>query len=453
MLFHEVAPDFAFRGSQVVARGSPVVARGGAMTQSIKIMKRTVDALKASQARYVAWDTNLPGFGVRVGMNGGKTYVFKYRVGGGRSGRVRWGVIGQHGPLTPDQAREIAQRWATEVVAGGDPAGEKIEKRTAPTVAELLEQYLTNHVQVRNKASTVAYVTDLVERIICKDPLAKLKVSDVSEADIARLHARLAKTPTTANRARAALSKAFALAETWGYREKHSNPCTDVEKYRESPRERFLSPAEFAALGRVLSAADRGDLTVVEDGKPKAIRVSSWAVAAIRLLIFTGARKGEILGLRWEWIDWQESRANLPDSKTGRKPLMLPPPALSVLEGLERPASGKGFVIRGGDYTDPERPLVNLKDPWGLIRAAAGLPDVRPHDLRHSFASAMVAGGASLPVIGALLGHRDVKTTARYAHLTTDPLRNAAEQVGEVLAAHLGGADETVEVIPLNRRR
>lgn len=418
------------------------------MADSIKIMKRTIDALKPSGARYVAWDTDLPGFGVRVGTTGSKTYVLKYRVGGGRAGRVRWGVIGQHGVLTPDQARETAQRWAAEVAAGGDPAGEKIDKRKAPTVAELMADYLKNHVNVRNKPSTIAYVTDLVQRIICKDPLAKLKVSDVASADIARFHTRLSKTPTTANRARAALSKAFALAETWGYREKHSNPCGEVDRYREVPRERFLSPAEFAALGEVLGAADRGELVLIEDGKPKLVRISKWALAAIRLLIFTGARRGEILGLRWEWIDGQMGRANLPDSKTGRKPLMLPPAALQVLEGLERPESGRGFVIRGGDYTDPEVPLVNLKDPWGIIRKAAGLSDVRPHDLRHSFASVMVSGGASLLVIGALLGHKDVKTTARYAHLSTDPLKAAADQVGGMLVSHLMGPEREPIAFP-----
>ncbi|PKO71049.1 MAG: hypothetical protein CVU20_08915, partial [Betaproteobacteria bacterium HGW-Betaproteobacteria-14] len=270
--------------------------------------------------------------------------------------------------------------------------------------------------------------------MICRDALAKLKVSDVTAADLARFHSRLSKTPTTANRARSALSKAFALAETWGYRARHSNPCAEVEKYRETSRERFLSPSEFATLGDVLAKAERGELVIEEGGKPKAVRVNKSAVAAVRLLVFTGARRGEILGLRWEWIDRQAGRANLPDSKTGRKPLMLPPAALEVLRGLDMPEDGKGYVIRGGDYTDPEVPLVNLKGPWGIIRKAAGLPDVRPHDLRHSFASVMVAGGASLPVIGALLGHADVKTTARYAHLATDPLKAAADHVGGVLA-------------------
>ncbi|MFA9230952.1 MAG: tyrosine-type recombinase/integrase [Microgenomates group bacterium] len=422
------------------------------MSDKIKISKRTVDALKATGARFIAWDTDLSGFGVRVGPTGAKTYVLKYRVGGGRAGRVRWGVIGQHGALTPEQAREAAQRWASEVAAGGDPAGDKIDKRKAPTVAELLGQYVSAHVEVRNKPSTIAFVKDLVDRVICKDALAKLKVSDVTGADLARFHARLAKTPTTANRARSALSKAFSLAEVWGYRPRHSNPCADVEKYRETARDRFLSAAEFAALGNALAKAETGALTIDENGKAKAVRLSKSAVAAIRLLIFTGARRGEILGLRWEWIDWEAGRANLPDSKTGKKPLMLPPPALEVLRSLEMPDNSKGFVIRGGDYSDPETPLVNLKDPWGLIRRAAGLPDVRPHDLRHSFASVMIAGGASLPVIGALLGHRDVKTTQRYAHLSTDPLKAAADHVGGVIASHLKGPNGGAEVVPLKRK-
>jgi integrase len=423
------------------------------MAEAIRIMKRTVDALKPARLRYVAWDTDLPGFGVRVGSTGGKTYVFKYRVGGGRSGRMRWGVIGPHGALTPDQARDVAQRWAAEVAAGGDPAGEKIAKRKAPTVAELMSEYLASHVAVKNKGSTRAYVANLVNKMILKDGLARLKVADVNEGDIARFHARLAKTPTTANRALAAISTAFSLAETWGYREKHSNPARSIEKFREVARDRYLTPAEFAALGAVLAAADRGELTVIEGGKAKPVRVSKWAVAAIRLLIFTGARRGEILGLRLEWVDWQSGRANLPDSKTGRKPLMLPPAALEVLRGLERPESGKGFVIRGGDFTDPEVPLVNLKDSWGILRKAAGMADVRIHDLRHSFASVMVASGQSLPMIGALLGHRDVKTTSRYAHLGTDPLRVAADQVGGVLEAQLKGSEGGAEVVPLHRKR
>lgn len=409
------------------------------MPEKIKIQKRSVDNLKPTGERYVVWDTEIPGFCVRVGASGSKAYVLKYRVGGGRSGRVRWGVIGMHGALTPDQARDTARQWAAEVASGGDPAGDKMAKRNSITVSDLMGDYLKYHVDVHNKASTATYVKDIVRRIVLKDPIAKLKVADVTEADVSQFLNRLAQTPTTANRVRSAISKAFSLAETWGHRDRNSNPCVGVKKFPEKPRERFLSPLEFAAVGQALALAERGELTVIEGGRLKDAFVSKWAVAAIRLLVFTGARRGEILGLRREWIDEASGRANLPDSKTGRKPLMLPSFVFEILKDLEKPKTGKGYVIRGGDHSDPERPLVNLKDPWSVIRNAAGLPELRIHDLRHSFAYAMVARGASLPIIGALLGHRDVKTTARYAHLATDPLKHAAEDVGRAINTHLGG--------------
>ncbi|ARO13520.1 phage integrase [Ketogulonicigenium robustum] len=423
------------------------------MADAIKITKRAVDALKAKGARYTVWDTELAGFGLRVGASGSKSYVLKYRVGGGRAARVRWGVIGQHGALTPDQAREIAQRWASDVAAGGDPAGDRLEKRKSPTVAELLAEYQASHVEAKNKGSTARNVALLINGLILP-ALGRLKVADVTTADVARFHSANAKTPYQANRARSVLAKAFGLAETWGYRERNSNPCADVEKYPEKARDRFLSPAEFAALGDVLARAEAGErLPFEKAGKVRMVAISQSAIAAVRLMIFTGARAySEILSLRWEWIDWHAGRANLPDSKTGKKPLMLPPAALEVLRGLDMPQDGRGFVIRGGNYTDPETPLVNLKDPWNAIRMAAGLPDVRPHDLRHSFASVMVAGGASLPLIGALLGHSDVRTTARYAHLATDPLKAAADHVGGVLASHLKGPDGGAEIVPLHRK-
>lgn len=413
----------------------------------IKITKRSVDAIKATGARHVIWDTDLAGFGIRVGATGSKTYVLKYRIGGGRSGRVRWGVIGTHGAVTPDQARDIAKRWAAEVAAGGDPAGQKIEARKSPIVAELMNQYLEQHVQVRNKPSTASYANDIVQRLVLPDPIARVKVEAVTTADIARLHSRLSKTPTTANRVLSALSKAFSLAELWGYRPKHSNPCHEVEKFPEVARERFLSDREFADLGDALAKADTGELLIVHEGKSRLVRINKYALAAIRLLIFTGARRGEILGLRWEWIDWREGRANLPDSKTGRKPLMLPPPALDVLRSLESEGVSHGFVIRGGNFSDPEVQLQNLKDPWRHISQAAGLSGVRIHDLRHSFASVMIAGGASLPMIGALLGHRDVKTTQRYAHLSTDPMRSASDHAGSAIDARLKGNTPGADIV------
>lgn len=418
------------------------------MANQIKLTKRSVDALRPTGKRFTVMDTDLKGFCLRVSTSGGKVYGFRYRVGGGRSGRQRWLSIGKHGNLTPDQAREMARTWAMQVAGGGDPALERQTKRAAPTVSQLLDRYVSEHVERKNKPSTARNIRNQIKRDI-HPALGRLKVADVSRADISRFHVGLGATPYAANRALALLSKLFGLAEVWGLRPDHSNPCMRVQRFEEKSRERFLSAAEFAVLGDVLSKAETAPLTIA--GQSRQIRVNPQAIHAIRLLIFTGARVGEILGLRWAWINWEMQRAELPESKTGKKHIHLPPTALALLRSLERPDDGQGFVIRGGDGLDPENALVNIKDPWNSIRIAAGLKGVRLHDLRHSFASTAVAGGMSLPMIGALLGHRDVKTTARYAHLSDDPLREAAAQIGNRIASAMQGQTDGAKVIPFHQ--
>jgi len=420
------------------------------MSNTVKLTKRAVDALKPSAARYVAWDTELAGFGVRVSPTGRKSYVFRYRASGGRSGRSREPVIGVHGPITPDQAREIARTWAALVAAGGDPAADRESLRQAPTVSDLLDRFITDHAERNNKPSTVRNVKQTIENHL-RPALGRIKVRDVTRADISKFHGSLRSTPYQANRALALLSKAFSLAEVWGLRSDSSNPCMRVQRFEEKARERFLSEKEFAALGDVLAKAERGEL--IPKGKDAPVYVSPQAITAIRLLLFTGARVSEILGLRWEFVNGENNTAELLDSKTGKKTIHLPPAALEVLNDLERPASGKGYVVRGGRGNgDACQPLVNIKKPWGILRTAAGLDGVRLHDLRHSFASAAVAGGMSLPMIGALLGHRDVKTTARYAHLADDPIRAAAAQVGNRIAGAMKGENTMENVVPMRRK-
>jgi integrase len=257
----------------------------------------------------------------------------------------------------------------------------------------------------------------------------------VTRADIARLHHSLSATPYQANRLLAVLRKLFNWAEARGYRQDASNPCRHVERNPEKARERFLSAAELARLGAALDEAGRAG------------EVSPWMVAAMRLLVLTGARLSEILTLRWDHVALDRAELRLPDSKTGAKTIHLPPPAVELLAALPRLA-GNPFVICG---RREGRHLVNLEKPWRAVRARAGLDDVRLHDLRHSFASVAAAGGMSLPVIGALLGHSQPATTARYAHLAADPLKAAAAAIGERLAGAMqpGGA----EVVPLRRAR
>jgi integrase len=249
------------------------------------------------------------------------------------------------------------------------------------------------------------------------------KVVAVTRADIASLHHAMRATPGAANRVLSLLSKMFTLAEQWGLRPEGSNPVRHIQRYRERRFDRFLSAEELARLGEVLAEAERTQ------------REYASVIAAIRLLIFTGARLSEILELRWQQVDFNHACLRLPDSKSGAKLVHLSPPALEVLYGIECHESNP-YVIVG---REPCSHLVNLRKPWSRIRARAGLPDVRIHDLRHSFASVGAALGLSLPIIGKMLGHNHASTTQRYAHLAADPVKDAVDKIGATIAVALRG--------------
>lgn len=401
-----------------------------------KITKRSVDALTLaeSDAEAVLWDAGLKGFGVRVQRGGGKSYVLHYRAGTGRGAPLRKLTIGKHGsPWTAETARKEAKRLLGLVENGADPAADKIARREAPTLAELAERFLAEHAEAKRKGSTAAEYRRLLDKIVLP-ALGRRKVVDITRADVTKLHHANRAAQYQANRLLAVLSKMFNLAERWGLRPDGSNPCRHVEKFAERKRERMLAPAELARLGDALTAHDG----------------STYAVAAVKLLVFTGARLGEVLGLKWEWIDFERGEARLPDSKTGAKTLHLPPPALAVLADLPR-LDGNPYVIAG---QKPRTAMVNLEKPWRAIRATAEVDDVRLHDLRHAFASVAASSGMGLPIIGKMLGHSQPATTARYAHLASDPVKAAAAAVAGKVAAAMGGgsADATnsgAMVLPL----
>ena len=380
------------------------------------ISKRTVDAIQPSNKDTYLWDDELTGFGLKVTPAGRKVYLVQYRLGG-RGGRTRRFTIGAHGSVTPDEARKEAKRLLGEVSAGRDPAAAKDEQRATQSLGGLLERFLEEHVSAKLKGSTAGEYRRLA-RLYVLPALRYRTIKDVKRADISRLHHSLKDKPYQANRSVALLSKFFNWTEKHGFRPDGSNPCRHVEKYKEAKRERFLSEAELARLGEALRE--------VETNKT----ASPWVIAAIRLLTLTGARLSEVLTLRWDYVDFERAIIRLPDSKTGAKTLYLNAPALEVLAAIPR-LEGNPHVICG------ERPgahLVNLQKPWRRIRKAAGLDDVRMHDLRHSFASVAAAGGMSLPLIGALLGHSQPATTARYAHLSSDPLKAASDAVAGRIA-------------------
>jgi len=393
-----------------------------------KITKRAVDALSASRDEITLWDSELKGFGVRARSGGAKTYIVRYRPGaGGRGAPLRTMTIGRHGsPWTPETARGEAKRLLGIVENGADPAADRSARREAPTVADLCVRFLAEHVDTKLGERTAFEYRQLTERIVTP-ALGKRKATDVTRHEIARLHHGLRATPYQANRALALLSKMFNLAEAWGIRPDGSNPCRHVAKFREHARERMLSAEELARFGSALAAYE---------GSP-------YVVIAIKLLVFTGARLSEVLGLKWEWIDFERSEARLPESKTGAKTLHLPPPALSALSETPR-MHDNAFVIVGAK---PGARLSDLEKPWRAIRARAQLENVRLHDLRHAFASIAASSGMGLPIIGKILGHTQAATTARYAHLASDPVKAAAASIaGKIESAMIAapGREETV---------
>ena len=382
-----------------------------------RITKRTVDTLAPQERERVVWDDDLKGFGVRVHPTGRKVYIVKTRYRG-KPVKV---TIGPHGAVTPADARTRAAEIVSDARAGKDPTARGRADTGAPTMRELGKRFLEEYVSSHCKPSTAAEYGRSVALFI--DPqIGKFRVADIQRSDIAALHHGMRDTPYQANRTLGVLSKMFNLAELWGLRPDGSNPCRHVKRFREEKRERFLSDAEYRQLGEALKEVER-------DGSE-----TPAAVAAIRLLMLTGCRLSEIQKLCWEHVHLDAGELRLPDTKTGAKTVHLGEPAMAVLNGIDR-KDGNPWVIAGRKSGSH---LTDLQHPWRRIRARAGLDDVRIHDLRHSFASGGLLVGEGLPMIGKLLGHTQVQTTARYAHLANDPVKSAANRIASRIAEVVG---------------
>ena len=381
-----------------------------------KLTKRIVEAAEVKASEYFLWDDEVPGFGLRVLPSGRKGFIVQYRAGR----RPRRISLGPSTVLTCEQARTRAITIIAAVRNGDDPAARRDADRQAITVAELAERFDREHIALRLKESTAKSYRRYLERHILP-ALGRLRVPEVTRADIAQFHHDLRHIRYDANRCLEVISKMFNLAEVWGLRPDGTNPRRHIKKYPEERRERFLSVGELRRLGEVLREMEHENVELPS------------AIAAVRLLMLTGCRLGEVMRLKWEYVDIAGRVLRLPDSKTGAKIVHLGQPALDVLAAIER-IEDNPWVIAG---TLPGAPLYDLQPFWQRVRARAGLKDVRIHDLRHTFASAAVAAGQSLPIIGKLLGHTQVQTTARYAHLAADPVRVAADQVSAQIAALL----------------
>ena len=262
--------------------------------------------------------------------------------------------------------------------------------------------------------------------------LGKLSAAAVGREHVTALHYKLRHTPTTANMVIAALSRMINRGEDWGLIPEGGNPCRFVVKYRERKHERFLTEEEFRRLGRVLDELEAGG------------RMPLHAAAALRLLMLTGCRCNEILTLRWEDVHLEAKELRLPDTKTGPRAVPLAPAAAKVLAELPR-VPGNPWVIAG---RKPGVHLSNFHVYWYRVRARAGLEDVRLHDLRHSFASRALALGESLPMIGKLLGHSQIQTTARYAHLARGAVKVSAAKVAASIGEDILSEDSFAPPAP-----
>ena len=427
-----------------------------AANRSGRITKRIVDQTNARDARRYLWDGELRGFGVQIERSGTKTYIVRYRPnGGGRNAPRRYFKIGRHGELTADEARERAKQILGRVAAGDDPAVErkhlKRENSDAITFAQLVQLFLSEHIRPKRKASTASTYEQLLNKHALPS-LGERQAKSITRVDVAQLHLSLSRVPKSANRLIAIISSVFGFAGKSGLVPEGVNPARGIEKYREEARQRYLKQNELRRLGEALIEAEtHGIPWMIDNDNPNSKHVPKkyngrrqvldpYAVAAIRLLLFTGARVREILDLRWGEVDFDRNLLFLSDSKTGQKTIVLNTAAARLIGELRVRAdntASDAFVIPG--LIDGQ-PRADLKKPWNAIRRQAGLQDARLHDLRHTFASIGAGARLGLPVVGRLLGHSQPQTTARYAHLDVDPLKRAADEIGERIAEAMGSA-------------
>ena len=372
--------------------------------------KRYIEKITPQTKEVFRWDKNYKGFGVRVSPKGRKSFIVQYR----KNTRTKRVSLGTFGNLTVNEARKKAKRILGEVAAGHDPA-EKIKLfRDTPTMATACERFLKEHVATRLKPSTQKEYKRNIELYILPK-FRTFKVNEISQDDIAKAHHELSDKPYQANRNLGVLSRLFNLCEIWGYRPEGTNPCRHIKKYKEKKRETFLSKVEITNLMQVL---DTSIETQTE---------SIFVASAFKLLLLTGCRLSEIQTLQWSYI--KQTHIEFPESKTDYKRIPLSPLALSILDDIPK-LQNNPFVIAG---KLPGRHYSDLQKPWRRIRKRANIPHVRIHDLRHTFASHAVMSGHPLPIVAKLLGHTQIQTTMRYAHLADKEVAFASENISSTL--------------------
>jgi integrase len=427
-----------------------------------RISNRSVAALvcPTGKDRIFLWDDAVSGFGVaafppsKTHPAGKKVYVAQYR----QAGRSRRANIGEHGRLTAEQARSEAKKLLGAVESGADPIAARRKEREVPLFREVASEFMATHIAVKKKPRTHESYETLL-RLYILPAIGRLPLTEIRRAHVSKMHSG-AVNPGAANKALTVVSSIW----NWAAKQHDGigfppNPAAGIDRNPERRCERFLTGDELARLGDALARAETTGLAYdVDEAKPGAKhapklenrlrKLDPFAVAAIRMLLFTGCRLREILHAKWDYVDFERGLLNLPDSKTGRKTIFLSAPALAILGTLPR-FEGNGFIFPG---TKDGAARVDLKRPWEAITQTAGLNGLRLHDLRHSFASVGAGGGLGLPIIGKLLGHASPAMTAKYAHFDNDPMRRAVDQIGATISAAMGG-NPGAEIVPIKGGR
>jgi integrase len=388
----------------------------------------------------IYFDPALPGFGVRITANDARSFIIDYRVRA--SGRQRRYTIGAVGNWTVGMARKKARELRREVDSGGDPLGELQGEREAPTVADLIERFDAEHITPYLRPNSQHSYRLALAKHIGPHFGQHVKVADVKFGDITALHAKLSKAGKTftANRTIAICSKMFSLAVRWQMCD--DNPCRGISRNHEGKRKRYLTGDELPRLIKALATYPDESVANI-----------------IRLLLMTGARSGEVFAMRWGNIDlgddqkkatWSKAASTTKQQQDHTVPLSAPVRMLltEIAAKQKKPLGTFVFPSNG----NPTGRIVTIKQAWKTICENAGIEGLRIHDLRHSFASELISSGASLALVGALLGHSNPSTTARYAHMFDDPMRKAVETVGAVITA-AGKPTAAVPELPRRPKR
>ena len=386
------------------------------------LTERIVRDAKPNGQTRIVWDNMVKGLGLRITPKGVKSYILNYRI----NGRERRATLARASEISLKIARERAGDQLVRIRAGeDDPLERKQEAKDAPTVADGLRRFFDEFVPARQKLGRLSARTRTEYRWMARryiEPsLGKLKIADVKRGDIERMAAPLPGPQR--NTLLKLTSRLFNLFEQWEWRQQRSNPCYGIERAREEARDRVLSPSELAALAKALNQN--------EEQHPA-------SVAAIRVAALTGLRIGEVLGIQWQHIDFETGRLTLPETKTGRRVHDLPEPALDILNELPRFSGCEWVFTTSGRAGIVYR---TVRGHFAKIAAAAGLEDVRLHDLRRTVMTQAAASGVGTHVLRDLLGHKTTAMADRYIRAVGNPVRLAREQIGAEMAAMMDGED------------